>query len=203
MNSFELNKVLGAILATCLILLSLNIGAGALFNPAKPAKPGYEIAVKETGGEKAGGAKEAEQPIETLLAAASAEKGEATAKQCQACHTFEKGGPNRVGPNLWNVVNRPRASEAGFNYSAGMKAKGGNWSFDELNKFLTNPRGYIPGTNMTFAGLSRETQRADVIAFLAKHADSPVPMPKAADAGAKPADAPKAAAPTAPPAAKK
>jgi cytochrome c len=201
MNSFELNKVLGALLATCLILLSLNIGAGALFAPDKVAKPGYNIAVKETGGEAAGAAKEAEQPIENLLAAASVEKGGATAKQCQACHTLEKGGPNRVGPNLWNVVNRPRASEAGFNYSAGMKAKGGNWSFDELNKFLTNPRGYIAGTNMTFAGLSREAQRADVIAFLAQHADSPVPMPKAAEA--KPAEAPKAAAPAAPPAAKK
>src|SRR4051812_22162053 len=159
MNSFELNKVLGALLATCLILLSLNIGAGALFAPGKVDKPGYNIAVKEGAGEAAGAAKEAEQPIENLLAAASVEKGEATAKQCQACHTFEKGGPNRVGPNLWNVVNRPRASEAGFNYSAAMKAKGGNWSFDELSKFLTNPRGYIPGTNMTFAGLSRETQR--------------------------------------------
>jgi cytochrome c len=201
MNSFELNKVLGALLATCLILLALNIGAGALFAPEKVAKPGYNIAVKEAGAEAAGGAKEAEQPIENLLAAASVEKGEATSKQCGACHTFEKGGPNRVGPNLWNVVNRPRASEAGFNYSAAMKAKGGNWSFDELNKFLTNPRGYITGTNMTFAGLSRETQRADVIAFLAKHADSPVPMPKAAEA--KPAEAPKAAAPGAAPAAKK
>ncbi len=104
MNSFELNKVLGALLATCLILLSLNIGAGALFAPAKPAKPGYDIAVKEAGGDKAGAAKEAEQPIENLLAAASVEKGEATGKQCQACHTFEgSGGPNRVGPNLWNA----------------------------------------------------------------------------------------------------
>jgi cytochrome c len=203
MNSFELNKVLGAILATCLILLALNIGAGALFAPDKVTKPGYNIAVKEAGGDTHAGAKEAEQPIENLLAAASAEKGEATSKQCGACHTFEKGGPNRVGPNLWNVVNRPKGTEAGFNYSAAMKAKGGNWSFDELNKFLANPRGYISGTNMTFAGLSRETQRADVIAFLAKHADSPVPMPKAAEA--KPAEAPKAAAPAAPaaPAAKK
>ncbi len=97
MNSFELNKILGAVLATCLITLALNIGAGAIFAPEKPAKPGYNIAVKEQGeGEKAGAPKEAEQPIETLLAKASVEKGQATAKQCQACHTFEKGGPNRV-----------------------------------------------------------------------------------------------------------
>ena len=84
-------------------------------------------------------------------------------------------------------VNRPRASEAGFNYSAGMKSKGGNWSFDELNKFLANPRGYVPGTAMTFAGLSRPEQRADVIDFLHTLADSPVPLPKAAEGAAAPA----------------
>jgi cytochrome c len=182
MNSFELNKILGAILATCLITLALNIGAGAIFAPEKPSKPGYNIAVKEQGeGEKAP-AKEPDQPIETLLAKASVEKGQATAKQCQACHTFDKGGPNRVGPNLWNLVNRARASEAGFNYSAAMKGKGGNWSFDELNKFLANPRGYIPGTNMTFAGITRAEQRADVIDFLHTLADNPVALPKAAEA---------------------
>jgi cytochrome c len=183
MNSFELNKILGAILGTCLITLALNIGAGAIFAPEKPSKPGYNIAVKEQGeGEKAGAAKEPEQPIETLLAKASVEKGQATAKQCQACHTFEKGGPNRVGPNLWGIVNRARASEAGFNYSAAMKAKGGNWSFDELSKFLANPRSYVPGTAMTFAGLSRAEQRADVIDYLRTLADNPVPLPKAAEA---------------------
>jgi cytochrome c len=204
MNSFELNKILGAILATCLVVLALNIGAGAIFAPEKPAKPGYAIAVKDHGAGEKAAPKEPEQPIEVLLAKASAEKGEATAKQCQACHTFEKGGPNRVGPNLWGIVDRPRASEAGFNYSAAMKAKGGKWTFDELNKFLANPRGYITGTNMSFAGLSRDQQRADLIEFLRKHADSPVPVPKVAEnaavpAAAKPAEAPKAVAPAAAP----
>jgi cytochrome c len=203
MNSFELNKILGAILATCLIMLALNIGAGAIFSPEKPAKPGYAIAVQEHGAGEAAAPKEAEQPIETLMASASAEKGATTAKQCQACHTFEKGGPNRVGPNLWGIVGDERGKDrGGFNFSAAMKAKGGEWTFDELNKFLANPRGYIPGTNMTFAGLSRDTQRADVIAFLREHADSPVALPKAAanapaaaPAGGKPAEAPKAGAP--------
>jgi cytochrome c len=182
MNSFELNKILGAVLGTCLVMLSLNIGAGAIFAPEKPAKPGYDIAVKEdAGADKAGAPKEPEQPIETLLAKASVEKGQVAAKQCQACHTFEKGGPNRVGPNLWGIVNRPRASESGFNYSAAMKGKGGNWSFDELSKFLASPRQYIPGTTMTFAGLSRPEQRADVINYLRTLSDNPVPLPKAAE----------------------
>ena len=184
MDSFELNKILGAILGTCLVLLALNITANAIFAPEKPSKPGFNIAVKEPeSGEKAG-AKEPDQPIETLLAKASVEKGQNAAKQCQACHTFEKAGPNRVGPNLWGIVNRPRASEGGFNYSAAMKSKPGNWSFDDLNKFLANPRGYVPGTNMTFAGLSRAEQRADIIDYLRTLADNPVPVPKAAEAPA-------------------
>ena len=209
MNSFELNKVLGAILGTCLITLALNIGAGAIFAPEKPAKPGYAITAKEPGAAGPAAAKEAEEPMEAMMANASVEKGQATAKECQACHTFEKGGPNRVGPNLWGIVGRQRASEAGFNYSAAMKAKGGTWSFGEIYAFLANPRGVIPGTNMTFAGLARGQQRADVIDFLHTLSDSPLPLPKAAanapapaDAApaAKPAEAPKAgAAPAAPP----
>jgi cytochrome c2 len=112
-------------------LLALNIAAGAVFAPQKPAKPGFDIAVKEGGGEQgAAAAKEPDQPIETLLAKASVEKGQAAAKQCQACHTFEKGGPNRVGPNLWNIVGSPRGeARGGFNFSAAMKSKGGNWTF--------------------------------------------------------------------------
>ena len=203
MNSFELNKILGAILGTCLITLALNIGAGAIFAPEKPAKPGYNIAVQEHGGGGAAEPAAAEEPMEVMMASASVEKGQATAKQCQACHTFEKGGPNRVGPNLYGIVGRARASEPGFNYSAAMKAKGGTWTFGELYAFLANPRGYIPGTNMTFAGLSRGQQRADVIDFLHTLSDSPMALPKAAAnapaAGAKPAEAPKAGdAPAAP-----
>ena len=187
MNSFELNKVLGAILGTCLVLLALNIAAGALFAPEKPAKPGYAIAVKALGAGEKPAAKAPEEPIENLLASASVEKGQQTAKQCQACHTFEKGGPNRVGPNLWGIVGGERGEGRNFNFSAAMKAKGGKWTYDELNKFLANPREYIPGTAMTFAGLSRESQRADVIAYLRTLSDSPVPLPKAAAAAPAPA----------------
>ena len=180
MDSFELNKILGAILGTCLVLLSTSFVAGAIFAPVMPEKPGYAIAVKETaeGGGKAAAAPS--EPIEKLLQTASVEKGEAAAKKCGACHTFEKGGPNRVGPNLYGIVGDKKGEGRGFNFSAAMKAKGGTWTFEDLNQFINNPKGFVPGTAMGFAGIQKDSERADVIDYLHTLSDSPVPLPTAA-----------------------
>jgi cytochrome c len=202
MNSFELNKVLGAILGTCLVLVAKHIASGAIFTPEPPAKPGYVIEVKAEQPAQGAAAAPAEVPIEQMLPTASVQQGQNDAKVCLTCHNFGKGQGDKVGPDLYGVVGRQIASEAGFNYSSQLKAKGGTWTFDELNKWIENPRADVPGTLMTFGGVPSEKQRANIIDFLNSNSDKPEPLPQAAQAApasAAPAPANPPPAASAPP----
>jgi len=115
-------------------------------------------------------------------------KGQAISTQvCVACHTFDKGGRNLVGPNLWGIVGKPKASDPAFNYSAAMKGQKSNWTLDDLDAYLKNPRGMVPGTNMSFVGIPRASERADLLAFLNAKSDKPAPLPKAAELAPTPA----------------
>lgn len=188
MDSFELNKVAGAVLGVLTFTLGLNVFADILFSSHGPEKAGYEIAVQEemTGEAQAA---PAEVPLAQLLAAASPEKGEAQAKKCAACHNFVEGAGAKVGPDLYGIVGRPVASAEGFAYSAAMKAHGGNWTFQDLSDFIKNPKADIPGTAMGFAGIAKDTDRADLIAYLntLSHSPLPLPSPEATPAAAEPA----------------
>ncbi|MHB1218100.1 MAG: c-type cytochrome [Alphaproteobacteria bacterium] len=178
MNSFEFNKIAGAFLMSLLIITV--IGHIGNFIIPKPVVS-HEDAGREVNAEAQTAAAPAApaEPIAELLKTASAEEGAKIFKtKCTSCHNSDKGGANKVGPNLWNIVGDAKADPAlGFNFSDAMKNKGGTWTYDDLSAFLTNPKGFVPGTRMTFVGLKKDEERANVIAFLRAQADSPKPLP--------------------------
>ncbi|MGQ0665221.1 MAG: c-type cytochrome [Pseudomonadota bacterium] len=178
----EATKIVGAVLTAMLVTWAIGIIGHGLVTPKRLDQPAYVV----TGAEPkatAAAAPAAVEPIGRLLAAASAEAGKALIKPCVACHTFAKGGKNGVGPNLWDVVGGKKARVAGFGYSPGMQAmaqkpgEDGHWGYEQINAFLANPKGYLAGTKMAFAGIRKTEERAHVIAYLRSLADSPKPLP--------------------------
>jgi cytochrome c len=181
MDSFELNKLAGGLLGAVFVVLSVGLVRDALFSNPAPEKPGFEIVVAEASANGADptAAPAAPEPITPLLATADAGAGATIFKKCASCHNVDKGGANKVGPNLWGVVGRPIGAHEGFNYSAAMKefGAGKNWGYEALSAFLLKPKAYIKGTAMGFAGLSKTDERANLIAYLRSLSDSPVPLP--------------------------
>ncbi len=180
MNSWQFNKIAGAVLGTGLLVLGLQNLSGALFHPERPSeeKPGFKIEVAEAAEAATGGETVAAIPLPVLLAKADPKKGAEVAKACLACHSFEKGGPNKTGPDLWDVVDRDMGKHEGFAYSAGMVAMAGQkWSFDNLSKFITAPKEFVKGTKMGFGGIKNDTKRADLLAYLQSLSDAPKPFP--------------------------
>jgi cytochrome c len=183
--SITLQKISGAILFALILVLGLNLGVNGLL-PQRQAPPTAEVAAREGGFDakmpaSAPGAAapvEEDKPLGARLATASVERGQAVAKKCQSCHTFDQGGSAKVGPNLFGVVGRAKASFPNFAYSDGVKGLGGSWSYEDLDRFLTKPAAFAPGTKMTFAGLSSGMERADVIAYLRSISPAAPPPPQ-------------------------
>jgi cytochrome c len=170
------NTINGWILGALIVALGGTIVSGEVFKGERPEHMGYPI---EGVVEEGAGAAEADKPIAFYLASADPAKGEAVFKKCVACHNADKGGPNALGPNLWDVLGEPVGKGKGFAFSEALAKKGGSWDWQTLSDWLANPRKFAPGTKMTFAGLSNPQDRANVIAFLNAHSDSPEPLPAA------------------------
>jgi cytochrome c len=170
------NTIAGWTLFAGIIALGSSIVAGEMFHSGRPEKMGYPIEGVEVEGE--GGAA-AEEPFEFYLAQADVAKGQATFNKCTACHTVDKGGPNQLGPNLWGMLGEPIGKGHGFAFSPALAEKGGTWTWTTMGEWLKSPKGFAPGTKMTFAGIGNPQDRANVIAFLNSKSDSPQPLPAA------------------------
>ncbi len=189
MDSFEWNKIFGAILAGLVAVLGVSIISGMLFARHLPEKAGYEVAGVEEAPAAGGPAAEAEKPAAFYLASADVAKGEAVFKKCAACHNAAPGGGNGTGPALYGVTGSPIAAKAGFSYSDALKAKAGEkWDWDDMWAWLKSPKAYAPGNKMSFAGISKPEERAAVIAWLNAQSASPLPLPAAPAEEAPPAD---------------
>lgn len=182
MDSYEVNKIAGAILGTVLLILGMQSLAGIVYSGNKPDKLAYSIEVEEPADDHGAAT---DEPVEvvsmaTMMGEADADKGLVAMKKCGACHTWDKGGAKKIGPNLYGILGRQIASVAGFAYSPAMTAKAqevGAWSYETLSDFLKAPKKYIKGTKMAFIGLKKDNQRANVILYLRGQADSPMALP--------------------------
>ena len=179
--SLETNKTLAALLTAGIIASGSGVISRILYQPSMPEENAYVIQVAEVETEDGEPADEA-PPLPVLLAAASSEEGEAEARACAACHSFEQGGAAKVGPPLWDVVGREIALVEGFAYSDALLGKEGEWNFEALDAFIHDPRGWAPGTKMAFAGIDAPEDRADVLVYLRSLAEDPVPLPEVTEA---------------------
>ena len=189
MDTFEFNKIAGAVLFVLLIIVGIGTVGDILVSPKQLYEPVYHVDVPDAEGAAATAAAPAEpevEPISVRLASADVEDGMREEKRCPPCHTFEQGGANKVGPNLWNVVGGKTAHLDNFSYSDSLASLGATWSFEALDEFLADPKAYVPGTKMAFAGVKNPDRRADLIAYMRSLSESPVPLPEPEPAAAEP-----------------
>jgi len=195
MDSFEFNKIVAALLLALLVIKGSDLISHILIHPKMLKENVFQIEGVQTTAQAGEPEKKGPAPIEPLLATANVQKGAEIFKKCMSCHTAEKGGANKIGPDLYNVVGAPKAKHPGYTYSQAMSGKGGNWTYDDLNVYLYSPRDFVPGTKMSFVGIKNDQERADVIAYLRKQSDTPLPLPTAKPAAAAAAAPPTSSAP--------
>jgi cytochrome c len=196
--SLELNKIAAAVLTAGVVAMGTGFVADLLVKPHPPEEPVYKVALKDdtggggSAGDGSGGEEEQAPDLATLLADASASDGENASRACAACHSFNEGGPNKVGPNLYDVMGAKIAGVSDFNYSNALSSKEGEWTYEKMDAWLENPSGWAQGTSMSYNGIKDPEKRADVIAYLRQQGDNPPPLPEpeqqaaeeqAADAG--------------------
>jgi cytochrome c len=176
-SSLETNKLLAGVLTAGIIAVGAGVFSGILYRPQPLPQHAFSVVVEEPDVADVATAPD-EPPLAVLLAAADPAAGQTITRQCTACHVFDAGGDNRVGPYLWDVVGRDIASVSGFNYSAALQEIDGEWTYEALDGFLANPRGWAPGTSMSYAGLRSATDRANLIAYMRGQSDDPQPLPE-------------------------
>ena len=182
MDSWEWNKIAGAVLGTVMFILVVKFATETLFDVEPPAKEAYHVegvVTASTGGASTAPVEETVPDFGTVLPTADVNAGKSVSARCEQCHDISKGGPNKIGPELWNIIGRPRATEAGFSYSSAMMGDHAAWTFESLFKYLKSPQSMVPGTKMSFAGLRSATDRINLLAYLRTAADSPAPIPPA------------------------
>lgn len=179
MDSFELNKIAGAVLGSLLLVLVINEIGNILVHPNHLKQSVLQIDVgaeNEVTEEKA--TQEDSPTLAMVLAEADVQKGAKVSKKCVACHSFVADGKSKIGPALYGVLGRTKASVAGYKYSSALSAIGGDWTYESMDAFLAAPKKYVPGTKMSFAGLKKITDRANLIAYMREHHESPPPLPE-------------------------
>jgi cytochrome c len=179
MDNFELNKIMASFLIALIVGMAATLISEAVIKPEKLLK---NVMVVELLQDDKGGDVHADQAapleaVEPLLLKASLENGEKIGKRCLQCHTLDKGGPHKIGPNLWGVVGLPTAHRPDYPYSKGLMEKKGAWDFKSLNEFLNKPSAFVKGTKMSFAGIPKAQERADLIRYLQTLSDNPIPLP--------------------------
>ena len=182
MSGFEINKILASILVAIIIFVIIGFVGNFIvkINYNESLVKAYKIDLPETSADSTiqkATNDEMVESISSLLASASLERGEKIFNKCGSCHNYKKGSKSKIGPNLWDLINRPKASVSGFAYSKSLSEYGGKWTFEELNEFLYNPKEYISGTKMNFAGLNNVKDRANLILWLRQQSDNPIPLP--------------------------